>query len=146
VPPGVVGFYGQRLPKGKKTVNFLGVGRGRVLTRRLPLGKVLRMDLRTYLNSLSTEEQAAFAARVGTSVGYLRKAISIGSSFSPELAVAIERESGLKVTRKDLFPSRWQLIWPELSSLRTDLRPAVFAREETHGLRESLTKPSGSRA
>jgi len=72
------------------------------------------MDLRTYLNSLSPDEQAAFAARVGTSVGYLRKAISVGSSFSPELAVAIERESGSNVTRKELFPSRWHLIWPEL--------------------------------
>jgi len=102
------------------------------------------MDLRTYLNSLSPEEQAAFAARVGTSVGYLRKAISVGSSFSPELAVAIERESGSTVTRKELFPLRWQLIWPELVITRAELRPDLFVRDEMNSLREPSTNPGGS--
>lgn len=94
------------------------------------MGKVLRMDLRSYLNSLSPTDQATFAGRVGTSVGYLRKAISVGSSFSPELAVTIEKESHGAVTRKDLFPEKWPLIWPELSHhsvvTRAELRPDIF--------------------
>ena len=86
-----------------------------MLTRGVPGGKVIAMDLRSYLNSLSPADQADFAARVGTTIGYLRKALSVRSAFGPELAVAIERESGGAVTRKDLFPTRWNLIWPELA-------------------------------
>jgi DNA-binding transcriptional regulator YdaS (Cro superfamily) len=33
---------------------------------------------------------------------------------SPEYAVAIERETGGAVSRWDLRPSDWHLIWPEL--------------------------------
>ena len=79
------------------------------------------MDLRTYLNSLPRDSQTAFAARVKTSVGYLRKAISVGSALGPELAVAIEQESHRAVTRKELLPDTWHLIWPELIDTK-DLR------------------------
>lgn len=63
------------------------------------------MELRAYLNLLSQEEQAAFAEGVGTSIGYLRKAISVGQEFGSDLALAIERESGGRVTIDDLRPS-----------------------------------------
>lgn len=33
-------------------------------------------ELRLYLNSLSLEEQREFATKCGTSIGYLRKALS----------------------------------------------------------------------
>ena len=33
-----------------------------------------------------------------------------------ELAAQIERESHGLVTRKDMFPQSWHLIWPELAT------------------------------
>lgn len=87
------------------------------------------MDLRTYLNSLDKSAQADFALRIGTSIGYLRKAISIGQRVSPKLAVSIERESAGAVSRIDLFPVDWSSIWPEL---RPDLWPAA-SDAATHG-------------
>ena len=51
-------------------------------------------DRRTYLNSLPVVEQQLFAERCGTSIGYLRKAISAGQKLGADLAVNIERESG----------------------------------------------------
>ena len=64
-----------------------------------------RMELRTYINLLSTPDQSAFADRIGSSIGYLRKAISIGQEIGPELAIAIERETNGEVTVAELRPS-----------------------------------------
>lgn len=58
--------------------------------------------LRDYLNSLPVDEQVAFAARCGTTVGYLRKAISIRQPINAATAIAIERESGGAVTCESL--------------------------------------------
>lgn len=62
--------------------------------------------LRKYLNDLTTEQQGDFAARCGTSIGYLRKAISTSQKLGEQLALAIERESGggvpLSCIRPDL--------------------------------------------
>lgn len=41
---------------------------------------------------------------------------------SPEYCVAIERATGGKVTRRDLRPDDWKLIWPELEQ-RGKARP-----------------------
>lgn len=71
----------------------------------LPEGKITRMELRAYLNLLSQDEQAAFAARIGSSIGYLRKAISIGQELGPDLALAIERETNGAVTVAELRPA-----------------------------------------
>lgn len=51
-----------------------------------------------YLNSLTPDEQADFARRCGTSVGYLRKAASTGQRLGESLAINIDRESGRAVT------------------------------------------------
>ena len=72
------------------------------------------MELRPYLNSLPPDAQADFATRCGTTVGYLRKAISVGQRLGPSLCVAIERESDKSVTRQELRDD-WQNCWPELS-------------------------------
>lgn len=67
--------------------------------------------LRDYLNSLSTEDQAAFAGRCKTSVGFLRKAISIDQELNAETVIAIELESGGAVLCEDLRPDvKWQLL------------------------------------
>ncbi|KHO34830.1 antirepressor protein Cro [Enterobacter sp. FB] len=70
--------------------------------------------LRTYLNSLSLEEQREFASRCGTSIGYLRKALSKNHELGAALCVLIEKFSNGTVTRKDLHPGDWVSIWPEL--------------------------------
>ncbi|MGL4926547.1 MAG: Cro/Cl family transcriptional regulator [Plesiomonas shigelloides] len=71
--------------------------------------------LRLYLNSLSSDRQTVFAARCGTTVAYLRKAISKKQKLGAALSVSIEHQSGLVVSRKDLHPNDWWRIWPELN-------------------------------
>ncbi|CAM3839189.1 transcriptional regulator [Castellaniella denitrificans] len=60
--------------------------------------------LKTYLNSLAPPEQQDFAARCGTSLGYLRKAISTGQRIGESLCINIERESAGAVTCEELRP------------------------------------------
>jgi len=72
--------------------------------------------LLSFLNSLASADQAEFAARCSTSVGYLRKAISKGQRLGASLCAAAERESAGAVTRRDLRPDDWRLIWPELAA------------------------------
>ena len=73
------------------------------------------MELRQYLNGMTASEQANFAKRCDTSVGYLRKALSINQLLGPALCVSIERESTRQVTRQELRPNDWQSLWPELA-------------------------------
>ncbi|ALX77773.1 helix-turn-helix domain-containing protein [Cronobacter malonaticus] len=72
-------------------------------------------ELRKYLNSLSLDEQRKFAADCGTTIGYMRKALSRNHDLGAALCVLIEKASNGAVTRKDLHPSDWVSIWPELT-------------------------------
>lgn len=60
--------------------------------------------LLAYLNSLDTAARDAFAIKCGTSVGYIRKAISIGQRLGEGLCIAIDRESAGVVTCEALRP------------------------------------------
>ena len=72
------------------------------------------MDLKTYLSGLSVYERAEFSDRCKTSSAHLRN-IGYGQRTCGEkLAVLVEHESGGVVTRRDLLPDDWWLIWPEL--------------------------------
>ena len=71
-------------------------------------------ELRIYLNALSLDDQRSFALRCGTSIGYLRKALSKNHELGPALCVLIEEASSGVVTRKNLHPGDWASIWPEL--------------------------------
>lgn len=71
--------------------------------------------LRVYLNSITKSEQVEFANKCGSSIGYLRKAISVNQLLNPLLCVQIELNSHNAVTRPDLRPDDWQQIWPELN-------------------------------
>ena len=73
------------------------------------------MKILEYLNGRPKSEQADLCAQCGTTVGYLRKAASIGQQLGPALCVAIERATSGEVTRQDLRPNDWHLIWPELT-------------------------------
>ena len=57
-----------------------------------------------YLNSLTPSAQEDFADRCGTSVGYIRKAISVGQQFGEGLCILFERESQGAVTCEQLRP------------------------------------------
>lgn len=57
-----------------------------------------------YLNSLPPAEQTQYATRCGTSVGYLRKAISIGQRLRESLCISLDRESGGAVPCEALRP------------------------------------------
>ncbi|MBU3625709.1 helix-turn-helix domain-containing protein [Polynucleobacter sp. JS-Safj-400b-B2] len=68
-----------------------------------------------FLNSLETSQQKAFADKCGTSVGYLRNAVSSNKLLGAELCVLIEQESAGEVIRRELCPSCWKERWPELA-------------------------------
>lgn len=71
-------------------------------------------ELRIYLNAMSSDEQRLFAERCGTTIGYLRKALSRNHELGAALCVLIETASDGSVTRKHLHPHDWTQIWPEL--------------------------------
>ena len=50
-------------------------------------------SLRTYLNGRPVADQHDFASRCGTTLGYLRNAMSSGKKLGESLCIAIERES-----------------------------------------------------
>ena len=67
--------------------------------------------LRAYLATLTPDDQAAYAKRCGTSIGYLRKALSTKPNIDGALVRKLDSESGGAVKRGDLRPD----IWPELA-------------------------------
>ena len=71
------------------------------------------MSFKTYFMSLTPEQREDFADSCETSRGHLQNVAYGYRTCSPELAVAIERESKKAVSRTALI-SNWQAIWPEL--------------------------------
>ncbi|MDR5824737.1 YdaS family helix-turn-helix protein [Caballeronia sp. LZ043] len=67
--------------------------------------------LRTFLNSMTPEKQEEFARACGTSLGYLRKAISADQRFDVQLCINIEEQSQGAVRCEDLRP---QVTWSKL--------------------------------
>lgn len=78
-------------------------------------------QLTLYLNGLTKQEQADFAERCGTTVGYMRKVCSVGGLLREKVCALAEVHSGSAVTRKDLRPDDWADIWPELRALPNDI-------------------------
>lgn len=71
--------------------------------------------LLNYLKTLSPTQKIDFCERVGTTIGFLRKACYVGQTLSTETCVAIERESQGEVTRLDLCGHDLAMRrWPEL--------------------------------
>lgn len=71
------------------------------------------VDLKTYLQSLPLAQREKFALKCGTTLGHLTNVMYGYKPCGPELAVAIERESLKKVSRRELRGD-WHRIWPEL--------------------------------
>lgn len=61
-------------------------------------------EVLAYLATLSPADREAFAARCGTTVGYLRKIASTGQRIGERIAIAIDRESNRAVLMDDLRP------------------------------------------
>ena len=80
--------------------------------------------LRRYLNQIPPTEQVAFAFRCGTSVGYLRKACSIGQKIGADLCIEIERESAGRVRVEDLRPD---VDWKYLRATDCDMQAKAAA-------------------
>lgn len=60
--------------------------------------------LRAYLKTLSPEQQAEYAFRAGTTIGYLRKALSKRQRFDGALARQLDIQSGGAVSMRELRP------------------------------------------
>ena len=72
------------------------------------------MDLRAYIDTLERGGAAKLARDLNISPSYLSQLVSGACARSPERCVAIERATLGHVTRRDLRPNDWHLIWPEL--------------------------------
>jgi DNA-binding transcriptional regulator YdaS (Cro superfamily) len=67
--------------------------------------------LLAYLNGLPPDDQKAFATRCNTTVGYLRKACSVGQQLGDMLCLRIGIESAGAVPPEELAPSvDWQYL------------------------------------
>ena len=75
--------------------------------------------LKNYLHALPHDQRGVFAVRCGTTIGYLKKIFSTKGLLGAEICVSIERESEGQVTRQDLRPDDYWLIWPELKAPRS---------------------------
>ncbi|AMR80252.1 transcriptional regulator [Cupriavidus nantongensis] len=71
--------------------------------------------LKTFLMTIPKEERAPFAERCGTTWPFLRNVMYGQRTPGEKLCVALERESGKAVTRRDLR-NDWFEIWPELAA------------------------------
>ena len=80
------------------------------------------MNLRAYLDQLPRGETTLFATKVGISPVYLSQlaARQDGREPSPELCLVIWRTSDFKVTREELRPDDFWLIWPDLTAPATE--------------------------
>lgn len=67
--------------------------------------------LRDFLNAMPVHDQHSFADRCGTTLGYMRKAISVGARFDASICIAIESESHGSVRCEDLRPDvPWSIL------------------------------------
>lgn len=73
------------------------------------------MNLKAYLSTLERGGASRLADALGVSISFLSQMASGAAAISPARCVAIEQATNGTVTRRDLRPDDWQLIWPELA-------------------------------
>lgn len=86
-------------------------------------------NLQSYLNGLPVPDQVAFATRCGTTIGYLRKAISKGQLLGEKLVINMERESCGHLRCEDFRPD---VDWDYIRASSTDTSTQA---EAGHGAR-----------
>lgn len=75
-------------------------------------------ELKTYFFALTNEERETFAAKCGTTRGHMQNCAYGYRVPATEVAVAIEKHSGGKVTRRSMFPKTYLALWPELAEAK----------------------------
>lgn len=73
------------------------------------------MNLSDYIKE-SERKRTDLAKELGVGLSYLYQMEKGIRAVSPLRAVAIERATDGHVTRRDLRPDDWHLIWPELAA------------------------------
>lgn len=73
------------------------------------------MDLKSYIQS-ERGAGGTLAQALGIPLSYLSQMAGGVRVVTPERAAAIERATEGRVTRRDLRPDDWHLIWPELAN------------------------------
>lgn len=86
------------------------------------------MELKKFWLSLPTGERRAFAKSCGTSEAHMNNC-AYGKTVGPTLAVSIEQATHKAVTRPELRPNDWHLIWPELLEKYPHLIPKEADKE-----------------
>lgn len=74
--------------------------------------------LKRYLAPMSRAQRAAFAARCRTSTNTLRNIAYGQKQAGPALSIAIEQATGGVITRADMRPGDWPMLWPEYTPPR----------------------------
>jgi DNA-binding transcriptional regulator YdaS (Cro superfamily) len=85
------------------------------------------LKLKTWFRGIPVTDRPAVALKLGTSVGRINNLIYGQRRVPPDLAVAIERESGGAVKRQDLRED-WASIWPELAQVAPRRRASRSAQ------------------
>lgn len=94
-------------------------------------------QLLAYLNSMAPPDQVAFAARCGTTVNYLRKAVSAKQRLREGLCILIDRESA-GVVRMDVL--RPDVDWAYLRERQARACSAVELQDSTQNNPQSLAE------
>lgn len=74
------------------------------------------MQLKNYIDELERGDAKKLADQLNVSSSYLSQMASGRCPISPARCVEIEIATQGKVSRRDLRPSDWVKIWPELSA------------------------------
>jgi DNA-binding transcriptional regulator YdaS (Cro superfamily) len=83
------------------------------------------VDLKTYLTKLDVAKRDELATACGTTLGHLQNIYYGLRTCAPGLATAIEQATEGAVTRRDLRPDDWHLIWPELAKGKPTAKQAA---------------------
>jgi DNA-binding transcriptional regulator YdaS (Cro superfamily) len=68
-------------------------------------------ELLDYLNSLPTKDQSDLCLKCGTTIGYIRKACSIGQRIGARICVKLEKETQGAIRCEVLRPDvDWQFL------------------------------------
>jgi DNA-binding transcriptional regulator YdaS (Cro superfamily) len=66
--------------------------------------------------SLTPPERQALAAQLGMNEQYLYQCLAGHREMGAKEAVRVERESGGRLTRRDVCTKSWRDMWPELDA------------------------------
>jgi hypothetical protein len=73
------------------------------------------MDLKTYISSLPKERREELAQKCKNTLGHIQNVMYGLRKCDPELASLLEAHTDGAVSRKELLPDNWAVIWPELA-------------------------------